>query len=281
MPTENTGDAEFLRDVATHELKIIHDDGLYRHLRFKRPGTSCMHFDLITWPGHLCYTGDMGTYVFQRIEDMLEFFRRDCADQLPINPGYWSEKVLGVDGGRHAGCVFEYDHSKLLAVINEYLREWLEDLDENLQAELRAVVQDDLLDCLEDGDEHGNFRRVYEFSTEIGGTEYQFTDFWERSYRRFTHRYLWCCRALVWGIDRYDSATKPALTQCTYTTRPGESVMGIANRELRSSERWVEICDLNAKDFPDMGPHDYYPPGTVLVMPTIPAVQQGQQPCPR
>lgn len=53
----------------------------------------------------------------------------------------------------------------------------------------------------------------------------------------------------------------------TYTTRAGESVMGIANRELRSSERWTEIRDLNADAFPDIGPHDYYPIGTVLKMP--------------
>ena len=211
MPTENTGNADFLRDVATHELTIIRNDGLYRHLRFKRPGTSCMYFDLITWPGHLCYTGDMGTYVFSRVSDMLEFFRRDTADEeLPINPGYWSEKVQAADGGRSPGCVFEYDHGKLLAVIDEYLSEWLEDLDEELQAELRTVVQDEVLDCLEDGDEHGNFRRVYEFSATVGGREYQFTDFWERSFRRFTHHFLWCCRALVWGIDQYDQAKAKA-----------------------------------------------------------------------
>ena len=47
MPTENTGNADFLRDVATHELTIIRNEGLYRHLRFSRPGSSCMYFDLI------------------------------------------------------------------------------------------------------------------------------------------------------------------------------------------------------------------------------------------
>ena len=206
MPTENTGYADFLRDVATHELTIIRNDGLYRHLRFKRPGTSCMYFDLITWPGHLCYTGDMGTYVFSRIGDMLEFFRRDCADQLPINPGYWSEKVLGVDGGRHPGCVFEYDHDKYLAVVNEYLDDWLEDLSEEHQEELKEVVQDEVLRFADSHDEHGNYARAYEFSAEVDGKNYQFTDFFERSMRRFTDRYLWCCRALVWGIAKYDAA---------------------------------------------------------------------------
>ncbi|MDC7825305.1 hypothetical protein PQS90_09095 [Pseudomonas sp. BLCC-B13] len=214
MSTENTEAAAFLRDVATHELKIIRDDGLYRHLRFKRPGTSCMYFDLITWPGHLCYTGDMGTYVFQRIEDMLEFFRRETkGEALPINPGYWSEKVISADGGRHPGCVFEYDHSKYLAVINEYLADWLEGLSEEHQEELKEAVQDEVLSLADDHDEQGNYSRAYEFSTEVGGQAYQFTDFFERSLRRFTDRYIWCCRALVWGVGLYDAAKLQAEQQ--------------------------------------------------------------------
>lgn len=60
--TEST----FLREVSQHSMTVIRDDGVNRHLRFRRPETNCMGFDLITWAGHLCYTGDMGTYVFSR-----------------------------------------------------------------------------------------------------------------------------------------------------------------------------------------------------------------------
>ena len=211
MPTENSGTADFLRDVATHELTIIRNEGLYRHLRFSRPGSSCMYFDLITWPGHLCYTGDMGTYVFQRIEDMLEFFRRETkGEALPINPGYWSEKVLATDGGRHPGCVFEYDHQKFLDTVMDYQGDWLEGLSDEHQAELKEAVWDDVLHWADEVDERGNYQRVYEFSAEVGGQKYQFTDFFERSMRRFTDRYIWCCRALVWGIEKYDAAMMPA-----------------------------------------------------------------------
>lgn len=210
MSTENTEVAAFLRDVATHELSIIRNDGLYRHLRFKRPGTSCMYFDLITWPGHLCYTGDMGTYVFSRVSDMLEFFRRDTREDLPINPGYWSEKVLAADGGRSPGCVFEYDHQKYLDAVLDYQGGWLEGLSEEHQAELKEAVWDDVLHWADESDEHGNYQRVHEFDATVGGTNYQFTDFFEHSTRRFTDRYIWCCRALVWGIDQYDQAKAKA-----------------------------------------------------------------------
>lgn len=85
-------------------------------------------------------------------------------------------------------------------------------------------------------------------------------------------------RALV-SIKLGPVALIPAelLPHRSYTTRPGESVMGIALRELNHSPSWTEIRDLNADRFPGMGPHDYYPPGTVLVMPAL-AMPEGAKP---
>ena len=87
----------FLSDIANHQMTVIRDDVVGRHIRFRRPSTICYGFDLITWPGHLCITGDLGTYVFQRLVDMFEFFRADpfYADRHPkqqlfINAGYWA-----------------------------------------------------------------------------------------------------------------------------------------------------------------------------------------------
>jgi hypothetical protein len=52
-----------------------------------------------------------------------------------------------------------------------------------------------------------------------------------------------------------------------HKTEPGESLAGMAIRQLGDEKRWTEIRDLNADRFPDMGPNDYYPVGTVLRMP--------------
>ncbi len=64
-----------------------------------------------------------------------------------------------------------------------------------------------------------------------------------------------------------------------YTTDSGDSTMGIALRQLRDEKRWREIAWLNADEFPDQGPHDYYPFGTLLRIPsqavTVPAGVQG------
>lgn len=103
----------FIRDVSSHQLSVIRDNGLYRHLRFSRPNTRAYSFDIVTWPGYLAVTGDMGTWTFSRITDMFEFFtdthfgRRDS---FHINPGYWSEKFeAGAGRSRTESPCFEFD----------------------------------------------------------------------------------------------------------------------------------------------------------------------------
>ena len=198
---------EFIKDVSGHKMQILRDDGLYRHIRFKRESTSCYYFDLITWPGVLCYTGDMGTFVFSRIPDMFEFFRTDSekSPDLRINPGYWSEKLLSVDGGRHSASAMEFDQKKFERVIKEYLVSWMREsgLNRTERRELRLAVEEDVIQHIDD-DERGSFELANDFDVEIGGQEFRFEDLWDHSFRKFTRTYLWCCYALSWGIRQYD-----------------------------------------------------------------------------
>ena len=96
-------EAQFLKDVSGHQMRVIRDDGKHRHVRFEKPGSSCMHFELITWPGYLAYVGDMGSYVFSRLPDMFQFFRMGDGDLnhnergLSINPSYWAGKIEAAD----------------------------------------------------------------------------------------------------------------------------------------------------------------------------------------
>ena len=69
----------FLEDIKNHYMKVLRDDGVNRHIRFTQ-GRFRYHFDLITWSEHLCISGDCGTYVFRRTEDMFDFFQMDKND---------------------------------------------------------------------------------------------------------------------------------------------------------------------------------------------------------
>jgi hypothetical protein len=70
-------------------------------------------------------------------------------------------------------------------------------------------------------------------------------------------------------IARLESMCKTLTTMefTHYTTNPAESVAGIALRQLGDERLWVEIARLNSLKFPDVNANDYYPVGTMLVIP--------------
>lgn len=47
----------FVDQAAHHQLTVLHDEGLYRHLRMAVPGMSMWHWEVVTWAGHLPITG--------------------------------------------------------------------------------------------------------------------------------------------------------------------------------------------------------------------------------
>ncbi|WP_395406244.1 hypothetical protein ACHMW6_06110 [Pseudoduganella sp. UC29_106] len=220
MIDRDGSEARFLKDVAEHQMQVIRDDGVNRHIRFKRPDTSCYYFDLITWPGHLCYTGDMGTYVFQRTTDMFEFFRtdrkyQDGASKLKINLSYWTEKLIAVDGSRGGGKVKEFDEDKFKRVINEYRVGWMRDakesgsLNKDGRRDLWEAVDDEVMRALEDGGDRAQYAAFdFHFNAASGGRGYgwHFEDLFERDFTEYTHSIVWCCYALAWGIEKYDAA---------------------------------------------------------------------------
>jgi hypothetical protein len=202
--TETFASAYFENDIATHEMQVIREDGVNRHIRFKRPGTMCMHFDLITWPGYLCYTGDMGTYVFRRLHDMFEFFRRgENRDPYQISLGYWAEKLEASD----RNGAKEWDADQFVVDVHEHFNDATIDDDEwpkKRRIALWDEIDERVLRAAEDG-EHFASAALHDF--EYDG--FRFQD-WERDSRVWTHRFLWCCHALEWAIGTYDAARAEA-----------------------------------------------------------------------
>lgn len=212
----------FERDVAQHQLQVIRDEGLSRHLRFRRPGTMTMHFDLITWPGHLCYTGDMGTFVFRRLTDMFEFFRRDEEDaQYRIDLRYWAEKVESAD---RADGLSHFSPEALRAEVRDHFEQHTADEEDWPQARrdsLWAAIERDVLSAVRDdaSDEHRAWAALGDFRHEDRDpldrrSVFRFDDF-ERDCREWSHRFVWCCHALRWAIARYDAH------QASLIKRPG------------------------------------------------------------
>jgi len=212
--SDQPNEASFLKDVAKHRMIVIRDDGVHRHIHFARPRTSCYHFDLITWPGALCYTGDMGTYVFQRLEDMFQFFRTDRehmrlrdGQTLAINLGYWSEKLIAVDGCRTGGSATEFSEEKFRRVVQEYRMEWIRDhhhqTTKEQRRELWESIDDEVLTHTDEG-EHKAGMAAHNFSHRVGDRRFEFADLWDHDFTDYTYHFVWCCYALAWGIQQYD-----------------------------------------------------------------------------
>lgn len=205
--SEALTDARFLADVAKHEITVIRDEGVSRHIRFSQPDTSCMHFDLITWPGYLCYTGDMGTYVFRRLTDMFEFFRTDReykqrnGRKLAVNLSYWGQKLEAIDKGDGYRA---FSPEKFRANVMDWIEQ--SGLVGKLGHGLREELQSEVLD-------HANSGREAAYGAALDfkfNGKRVFPDFYEVDSDDYSFRFLWCCNALAWGIEKYDAAKLPA-----------------------------------------------------------------------
>lgn len=228
--------ARFESYITKHQITILVDDGVRRHLRLGEPGTYNCQFDILTWPGHLCYTGDLGTYVFSRIEDMLQFFRaKQPRGADTINLQYWAEKLLAVcktDGFK------EFTEDRF----HEVIKNWFDSHEFESDADRTACwdeIEHELLPTAADGHDAA-LRAALEFQFH---DEDIFPDFWEADLREYTGRFVTCCYALQWAIEIYDTvkANGPcdmecgdrffkAQARCRHARTPAESIasLGVA-----------------------------------------------------
>lgn len=188
---------EFRKHVAEHEMSILHEVGLYRNIRFQRPDTLNMYFDIVTWPGYLLITGDMGSYLFSRLTDMFQFFR---GNQGRINPGYWAEKLQAVD--KQSGYK-EWSREKFKQEISGEFYQWIEENDylgDEVLADARARFNEEIIDRLDICTKDEAYMDVINF--EVADFRL-FQDFWEVDTEEYSYHYLWACYAIVWAIEIY------------------------------------------------------------------------------
>lgn len=185
---------EFAKYVESHEMTVLHEDGVYRHITFGVPDSGIDRFNLTTFPGRLVFTGDRGDYLFERTNDMFQFFRNSSGE---INEDYWAEKCVASD--RDGIKVFSGERFK------EVILQQLEDMEAD--ANTRAAVEEYLLDSTDEMTNESAHREVSNFALvdEDGDDHEVFSDSYEYDFTEYTRQFIWCLRAIVWGIAKYDS----------------------------------------------------------------------------
>lgn len=204
MPQSAPAQAKFLRDVASHAMSIVRDDGIYRHLVFQQPEHGWLHrFEIVTWPGVLCIRGDVGTYVFSRTHDMFGFFRAPTGgDDLYINDSYWSEKLIASDcSGRRGDGVMRYDPDMFRDEVNrryvKHVRQHMRGMPDERRS-LRAALDDEVLAYAEEETEARRAAGSFEHEG------FALRDFWEVDCSDYTVYFMWSLYAIAWAIRQYD-----------------------------------------------------------------------------
>lgn len=185
---------QFEANTCGHQLKVLHDDGLYKHLRMAQPGTSIWSWNLVTWPGYMTVVGDIGDgFTWHRELDMIAWadtwprygdFYGDGSPYLQAD--YWAEKLTRACRGR----ALVYDVAVLERLVAHHGREqrWPEPVvAETVEAAHAAGVDGEAFahEWLRDA---GPFRDV---------------DTWEWDLKQLDHHYLLACYAMATTIRAY------------------------------------------------------------------------------
>jgi hypothetical protein len=193
----------FLSDVVRdHQMKIELDQGVHRSILFKRPHSGIYHFRLVTWPGHLAISGDVGDYIFARLPDMFDFFRYagpeyDKDDR--INRDYWNDKL-------RSNCVsserYQMDDKAYLEAVRSMLNDHIRGMSlSDAKTVVEEAKRDDLFEV--PGSHPQACVILYRWRCPVTG-RCPFDDFWDYRVTTESFQLVWSMRAIQWGIKRYD-----------------------------------------------------------------------------
>lgn len=184
---------QYARQTASHELTVLHDDGLYRHLRYTDPDIGLYRYEVVTWPNALAVKGGGADYLFSNYPapDLFELFRRS-RHHGSINPGYWKQKVL-------AGQTRAWSQEKF--------RTWLTAkaaADEARHPGLTAAVTERILE----GDEYD---LDYEEGARTAVAWFDHDDYtlrmpdpWDEDFKDWAWQFLHACHTATSVIAAYD-----------------------------------------------------------------------------
>lgn len=192
-----------------HQMRILRDETApggtgepYRHVRFSKPGTGLWSFDLVTWPGHLAISGDIGSFTFARLHDMFDFFRGTRA----VNASYWGEKVIAGARGTDRGQT-RYSAEAFIEQVNETIDDAWDSYEpedfEALKQAAREALLDDAPEYLEEAHQA---LADFTFDPDNGDPEFRFSDTWEWDLAGYDHHYLLAIHAIQWGVNTYLAA---------------------------------------------------------------------------
>jgi uncharacterized protein YeeX (DUF496 family) len=136
---------------------------------------------------------------------MFEFFRMDRRKgKLNINPQYWSEKLSA--NSRFGDGFKEFSEQLFRDAVKQEFDAWVES--EEPSDEIKAELWEDLTAEVlfySDGGHTLAIDAAMEFRPRNSDINFEMRDFYEHRLEDYTFHFIWCCYAIAWGIEKYDS----------------------------------------------------------------------------
>lgn len=189
MNTKNEAlvEATFPLDTGRHELTVLNNDGPYRHLKMRNPGSFFHWFEILTSPGMLVFSGDMKTFAFRGEDDMLAFF--ETAGRA--TPSYLADKCVA------PASVQEYSVDEFEKTLRPKVEEFAErrglsvnEVWDQVVTEVLDVASDTASAVTAAGSVRHDGERVFEEPYELAMTDWDY-------------HYLWCLRGISKAISMY------------------------------------------------------------------------------
>lgn len=208
----------FWVETDKHEMTVLHNDGIYRHLRFMNPRNSGYWFELHTGPHFLLFRGDGESFVFSNGDrDMFRSFRNSIHrdGSLHPDPGYWTQKLNSAEQAQKwDDDVFRERLQEEIAYyieqeivppehaerFREEVAFWIED--EDLSTASLAIKHMSEFEFYFEQDTRKRKKNRYGFSS----PDVQFDECWEwiAPCTEYDWWYLWALHAILWGILKHD-----------------------------------------------------------------------------
>lgn len=193
---------QFENDIADHELEVITDNGVNRIMRFKnKDGSSNQYFDILQTNGKLCYSGDMGDFIFtNHNNDMLAWFNGNTSlSYISEKCRTGGTKEYSEDRARnHIEMMvndFCFDH------IDDYItRENYEDEEED-KGDLLTAWQGNLYVEVVSNIDFENEATLHETAYDLtvvatDSIKFEIDTSEGLDCREYTHRFKWCVLAI-------------------------------------------------------------------------------------
>ena len=211
----------FAAMTASHEIEVVHDIAMHRHIRMARPGERNWSWEVTTWPGGLAISGDIAGgyvfsnknpdedssaqfgYVFSNRFNALDLFHLEehrfdhFSDGAPSAPfGYWAEKLVG---RRTPDCdrAAAYSSSAFLGHVDEILTGLVDDTELSAERATELTAEAALNDHTQES--------AHEWMRD---NEDQFPDSWETDLSDWTDEFILACYCLQATAQAYDTLRK-------------------------------------------------------------------------